>query len=93
MDIKTNLFKDFVSKLRTHAAANLGTEWDLLPSEYSLIALLVSGGRKWNRVVEGVGDKLRVLQAEPALGVAGVALFTFSELKAHPANSKKTTTS
>jgi hypothetical protein len=92
MDINTPLVKDFVAKLRDHAAANPGTHWDLLPTEYSSVALLVIPGRKWHRVVDGVGDKLRVLQANPAIGLAGISTLGFAELKAHLANDKKTTT-
>jgi hypothetical protein len=77
----------FVSLLRAHAAANPGTAWDLLPADDGAVALLVGPGRKWNRVVDGVGDKLRVLSANPALGVVGVAPLGFSALKADPANA------
>ena len=63
----------FIAGLRAYAAANPGTEWDLLPKEAIELLPLIGSGRKMNRVLEGVGDKLRVLKANPALGVAGVA--------------------
>jgi hypothetical protein len=78
----------FVAQLRAFAAAQSpGTEWDLLPPEDAAVAALVGPGRKWNRVVDGVGDKLRVLRASPALGVLGVAPLSFAALKAHPVNA------
>jgi hypothetical protein len=76
----------FVSQLRAFAAANPGTAWDLLPADDAAVALLVGAGRRWNRVVDGVGDKLRVLAANPALGVVGVAPLGFAALKAAPEN-------
>jgi hypothetical protein len=87
VSVRASRVSGFVSALRAFAAARPGSEWDLLPADDAAVALLVGSGRAWGRVVEGVGEKLRVLRADPALGVAGVAPLGFRALKDHPANA------
>jgi hypothetical protein len=79
----------FIAQLRTHAAINQGTEWDLLPPDDSIVADLIGNGRKMNRIIEGVGRKLSVLRSQGGIENADwsvLAAMGYDELLAHPAN-------
>jgi hypothetical protein len=77
----------FIAQLRTHAAINQGTEWDLLPTDDTIVADLIGNGRKMNRIIEGVGRKLSVLRSQGGTGDWSVlAAMGYDELLAHPAN-------
>jgi hypothetical protein len=79
----------FIAQLRTHAAINQGTEWDLLPADDSIVSALIGSGRKMNRIIEGVGRKLSVLRSQGGIENADwsvLAAMGYDELLAHPAN-------
>jgi hypothetical protein len=80
MSNRTATVAALVAQVRSHAASCPGTEWDNLPTTDASVAELVGTGRKLNRVLEGVGQKLRVVRSGTPFEVA--AKMSFQELVA-----------
>jgi hypothetical protein len=78
----------FVVGIKAHAGQNPGTEWNLLGTMTDEeIVDLIGDGRKLNRCIEGVGQKLRVLQAGLA-DLATVSLMSYQTLIEFEVNKK-----
>jgi hypothetical protein len=78
----------FVSDVKAHADQNRETEWNLLGTMTDEeIVSLIGDGRKMNRVLEGVGQKLRVLKAGLA-DLATVSTMSYQTLIEFEVNKK-----